>query len=132
MSINEVIKHQKKMGKPVPNARERSIHEAEFERQLNGAGITDYVTEHRFDETRKWRFDFAWPEFKVAVEVEGIVYNGRGRHQTAKGYEGDCYKYNAALLRGWRVLRFVPAMISKGEALSMTVEALEEAGLEID
>lgn len=57
--------------------------------------------EYRFHPTRKWRFDFAIPELKLAVEIEG-----RGRHQTVDGFRKDCEKYNAALLLGWRVLRF--------------------------
>lgn len=60
--------------------------------------------EYRFLTTRRWRFDFAWPTLRIAVEIEG-----RGRHQTVVGFRNDCEKYNAALRLGWRVLRF-PAM----------------------
>lgn len=31
----------------------------------------EFVREHRFHPTRRWRFDFAWPDEKVALEVEG-------------------------------------------------------------
>jgi hypothetical protein len=58
--------------------------------------------EHRFDTGgRRWRFDFAWPAVKLAVEIEG-----RGRHQSVVGYRADCEKYNAAVAQGWRVMRF--------------------------
>ncbi len=60
--------------------------------------------EYKFHDTRRWRFDFAWPEIKLAVEVEG-----QGRHQTFVGFRRDCDKYNAALALGWRVLRFPAA-----------------------
>lgn len=66
---------------------------------LPGSGML--LREHRFHGTRKWRFDFAFPYVKVAVEIEG-----RGRHQTVVGTRQDCEKYNAATLLGWRVLRF--------------------------
>lgn len=66
--------------------------------------------EYRFDKTRRWRFDFAWPEHHVAVELEGAVYAG-GRHTRGKGYEGDLEKYNAATLQGWRVLRYTTGML---------------------
>lgn len=65
------------------------------------AGV-EIVGELEFHPTRGWRFDWAFPAIKLAVEVEGF-----GRHQTYTGYRGDCEKYNAALLHGWRVLRFV-------------------------
>src|SRR5678815_1231604 len=60
--------------------------------------------EYRFHDARKWRFDFAWPEIKLAVEIEG-----QGRHQTFIGFRRDCDKYNEALALGWRVLRFPAA-----------------------
>jgi len=61
----------------------------------------DFVREYRFHPTRKWRFDFASPLLKVAVEIEG-----RGRHQSIAGFRADCEKYNTATSMGWRVYRF--------------------------
>lgn len=61
--------------------------------------------EYRFHEKLRWRFDFAWPEKKVAVEMEGGVFT-RGGHTRGKGYSKDCDKYNAAAELGWRVLRY--------------------------
>jgi|SRR6476661_203659 len=57
--------------------------------------------EFRFHATRRWRFDFAWPAIKLAVEIDG-----RGRHQTVTGVRSDCEKANEAIRLGWRVLRF--------------------------
>ncbi len=69
-----------------------------------------------------WRFDFAWPDLKLAVEVEGGTWNG-GRHTRGKGFEEDCIKYNAAMLLGWNVARFTSGMITSGKALE-TIELL--------
>lgn len=66
----------------------------------------------RFHDKRKWRFDFAFPEALVAVELEGAVYS-RGRHTRGAGYEKDCEKYNAAQLLGWRVLRYTRGMLRR-------------------
>lgn len=55
---------------------------------------------------RKWRFDFAWPERLVAVELEGLTHGEGGRHQRVAGFAVDCEKYNSAVMLGWRVLRF--------------------------
>lgn len=61
---------------------------------------------------RDWRFDFAWPSVKVAVECEGGIWN-RGRHTRARGYTGDCQKYNAAAALGWTVIRVTSPMLAR-------------------
>ena len=68
------------------------------------AGLKPPVPEHRFHPTRKWRFDFAWPDIKLAVEWEGI-FSRRSRHTSLIGYAGDCEKYNSAVSLGWRIIR---------------------------
>ena len=60
--------------------------------------------EVRFHPSRKWRWDFAWPDIKLAVEIQGGGQNGR--HSSIAGMTGDCDKYNAAVSLGWRVLKF--------------------------
>ena len=70
-----------------------------------------YMKEHRFAPPRRFRFDFAWPEQKIAVEIEGGLY-GKGRHTTINGFNNDCEKYNLAVVMGWRVLRFTERMLT--------------------
>lgn len=62
------------------------------------------VREHRFHETRKWRFDFAWPKLLIAVELHGG--GNRGRHSTVTGMAKDMEKHNTATVAGWRCLAF--------------------------
>lgn len=59
--------------------------------------------EYHFHPARRWRFDFAWPDQKVAVEIDGLLWTGKGRHQTVEGYMLDAEKLEAALVLGWRV-----------------------------
>jgi very-short-patch-repair endonuclease len=80
--------------------------------------------EYRFDPSRRWRADFAFPQQKLLVEVEGGVWT-EGRHVRGSGYENDLEKYNAASLAGWRLLRFTPAMVNNGRALNVIEEALD-------
>jgi len=67
--------------------------------------------EYNFDGCigRKHRFDFAFVEQKVAVEVEGNAWHikGGGSHMQ----DTDLEKYNLAAVLGWRVLRFSPKML---------------------
>jgi hypothetical protein len=81
--------------------------------------------EYRFAPPRRWRFDFAWPVRKLAVEVEGITYEG-GRHQRIDGFEKDCEKYEAALLDGWRVYRTTAKRIRSGAAMKAITELLDQ------
>ena len=82
--------------------------------------------EWRFDEKRKWRFDFAvWSEkSSFAVEIEGGAWI-QGRHNRGKGFIADLEKYNHAALLGWRVLRFTPQQVLKGEAIAFIRRVLE-------
>jgi hypothetical protein len=80
--------------------------------------------EYRFSE-RKFKFDFAWPEFMVAVEVEGGTEWGRSRHSKGKGFEADCEKYNLAAILGWKVLRFSTRMVVSGEAIDLVRKLLQ-------
>lgn len=63
--------------------------------------------EHKFHPTRKWRFDFAWPDFKVALENDGGVWINGG-HNRGSGWKKDTDKRNTAAELGWRLLRCTP------------------------
>lgn len=78
------------------------------------------VREYRFHMARRWRFDFAFPTRRLAVEIEGLVRGGRGRHQTVAGFTADVEKYNTAASMGWTVLRFTSRMVLTGRALEVT------------
>ena len=80
---------------------QRSYLEALFERQIQEHSLPQPIREFYF---MGWRFDFAWPELKIAVEIDGGTYIG-GDHVRGKGYERDCKKNNKAQCAGWMVLR---------------------------
>jgi very-short-patch-repair endonuclease len=96
------------------NAARRALAERKrqsFRVACERHGLAVPETEYRFDASRKWRFDYAWPKWKVALEVEGGVWTG-GRHTTGAGFTKDMEKYNAAASQGWRVLRVTPSGLS--------------------
>jgi len=79
--------------------------------------IPPWETEHRFHPKRKWRFDFAWPDRRIAVEVQGGIYMAKSGHNTAAGITRDCEKGNEAVVLGWRVLSVTADQIQDGSAV---------------
>ena len=81
------------------------------------------VAEYRFHPTREWRFDFAVPAARVAIEVEGGIWNG-GRHFREEGWRRDLEKYNEAAACGWLVIRTIPTELLKVQTLQLIVRAI--------
>jgi very-short-patch-repair endonuclease len=85
-----------------------------MEIHLNELGLVPWEPELRFDTRRKWRFDYAVPRLRVAIEIEGGIFpfrNARGEmtvggHVRGAHYQSDLDKYNTAAALGWRVFRF--------------------------
>lgn len=109
----------------------------EFLRQVRVDGLRGHSLEHRFSSPRRWRFDIAWVDRKIAVEIDGGVYARygarrcplcrqipSGRHTSGAGFEKDCEKMDEAVLLGWRVFRFTPKMIESGYAIDTVARVL--------
>jgi very-short-patch-repair endonuclease len=88
---------------------------------LRSKGIPRPESEFKFHPKRKWRIDYAWPDVKLAVEIEGGVWS-KGRHIRGSGFIGDIEKYNALTMAGWSLLRFIPEQLGNGEAISILTE----------
>lgn len=110
--------------KKIKTARKRSELEVELAQQMKLAKLPKFEEEYRFLSDRRFRFDFAFPEHKLGVEVEGGCWTN-GRHTRGSGFINDCKKMNLATLNGWRLLRFTADDIKSGEALSQIEKALE-------
>ncbi len=76
------------------------------------------VAEHRFHPIRKWRMDWAWPDYLVALEVNGGLFIG-GRHTRGGGQLNDMIKFNHAAELGWRILQVQPKDLLKTETAQM-------------
>jgi very-short-patch-repair endonuclease len=85
--------------------------------ELKQAKLPAPELEHRFHPERKWRFDIAFPEQKVAVEVHGAVY-ANGRHTRGHGFEADREKMNEAQIMGWTVLEYSTGQVMDGVPLN--------------
>jgi very-short-patch-repair endonuclease len=84
-----------------------------------------WQSEVKFHQLRKWQFDFVLGQdgepLHIAVEIEGGIW-AAGRHTRGAGYQKDLDKYNAATIRGWRVLRFSTEDIMRGRAKAFLAE----------
>lgn len=104
---------------------EREALEARMLRDIKAVKLDGGCQQQfRFHSERKWRFDFAWPQRKVALEVDGGTHSG-GRHVRGKGYEEDCEKLNAAIINGWRVLRVTGSQVKSGQAIAWAESVLK-------
>ena len=93
-----------------------------FTAVLKAEGLPMPVFEHPFHSTRRWRLDAAWPDLKIAVEFEGLLWGEGGRHQRPAGYAEDCRKYNELQTMGWQVYRFSQQM--HGEVIPVLKKAI--------
>jgi very-short-patch-repair endonuclease len=123
----DVAKLGGKVAKRKPKKRGPSELEETFKVQLRMMGQEGWEEEFQFHPTRKWRFDFAHPAYKIAVECEGGVHS-QGRHTRGSGFEKDCEKYNAAAILGWCVLRYTKRMLDEGVAMQDILSLWTERG----
>ena len=66
------------------------------------------------EKRRMWRLDLGYPEYKIAIELHGVVADHRpckvckqpklGRHHRKEGFQEDRVKMNTAHLQGWIVI----------------------------
>lgn len=71
--------------------------------------------EYRFLADRRFRFDFANPETRVAIEVHGGRWlKQKGGHSSGGGIEEDCEKLCLAGFAGWVVFPIVDSQITPG------------------
>jgi hypothetical protein len=76
-------------------------------------GWPEPVGEYRFAPPRRWKFDLAWVNPKVAVEVQGGLFI-HGRHVRGGALAREYEKLNTANILGWCVLLILPAQIQDG------------------
>ena len=88
-------------------------------------GFPDPATELLFHPKRKWRFDYAWEEQKLALEGHGGIHSG-GRHTRGRGFVEDRAKMNEATLLGWTVLEVTPEHIKSGQLRAWLLAAFNQ------
>lgn len=131
----------------------KTDYEGMLARKLVKAGLPEPKMEHVFAPPRRWRIDLAYPDIKLALEVEGgtysrpvvcsyckkpvvrytksgkvtRVYEG-GRHTSGVGYLSDLEKYNQLSLRGWLLIRLTPKMVISQTSWRIVIDAYNKRG----
>jgi len=99
----------------------------------------DGVAEFYFHPDRNFRADFAWPQHRILLEIDGGIY-GRGKpcptcgrkavgaHTSIQRLKSDHVKLNEAAILGWIVLRQTPEQLENGEAGALVARAIHGRG----
>lgn len=105
-------------------------------KQFTGLTI---VPEYKFCNDRRWRFDYAIPEKKIYIEVDGGRFKKRtyrnkqgqmittmgGRHNSGVGFEKDIEKKNMASILGWRGITVFPETLLSLATFEMIINLYE-------
>ena len=126
-SEEELTAHVARTGTPPPPRAPRasaprgeSRLEAELRGMLELMQLAP-VSQFKFHPERRWRFDFAFPDVMVCVDVDGGVFAAEnketaGRHARGAGIVAAFEKRNAAAELGYCVLCYGPPQIRSGES----------------
>ncbi len=107
------------MKKLVAKQSIRSNAESLLLADLRAAAIPPVVG-HKFFAGRGWALDFAYPQQRLGIEVDGS-----GFHTSDKGKRLDQQKRNAALELGWRVLAYPARETTTAKRRARIVEQIK-------
>jgi very-short-patch-repair endonuclease len=94
--------------------------------------LPPFEEQYRFAPGRQYRADFAWPQYKLAIELQGacfmVRYTKDGRPFPVGRHNGDADKdkMNLYAALGWHVLQFSTSMLKQrlSQCIEMTRQAL--------
>lgn len=83
-------------------------------------------TEYFFMHSRQWRFDYALPSLRIAIEYQGGIFmKTKSGHTNVRGQTRDWEKMNEAQIRGWLILSCNPKTIDDGSFLGQLDRAIK-------
>lgn len=111
---------------PMADPRAESPMESEVRLVMRGSGLP--IPELQYEivdlNSRTWRLDFAWPDYRVAVEYDGFDWHSDREH-----FQRDRQKRAALNEMGWLLISVVfdDVRVHPAEMLRRIVTALERA-----
>lgn len=91
--------------------------------QIRLARLPDPVQQFMAVPGRRYRWDLAWPDRHLLLEIQGGVFTG-GKHGRGAGIIKDQEKLNLATIHGYRVLQVSAPHLRSGQALAWVKQAL--------
>jgi very-short-patch-repair endonuclease len=89
--------------------------------------LPSFVQNYIFMKERKFELDFAWPEYRCGIEIQGGIFKGHA-HSAPLMIIRDMEKSNLLVLCGWKVLRYTPQDVSCGLAIGGIKQLLARSG----
>jgi very-short-patch-repair endonuclease len=83
------------------------------------------VRQYQFLDDRQFTADFAWPELKFILEIDGGIWKPKSGHTSGTGYTRDRERDALAMTHGWAVLRVTTEQVKSGEAIVWLKQALD-------
>lgn len=80
-----------------------------------------FERQFKFLPDRAFRADFAFPDARLLVEVDGGMWIRGSKSHGAGGYELDRERDALAMMAGWVVLRVTPGQVKDGRAADWVV-----------
>lgn len=97
--------------------------EAIFDIQMRVEKLPAPKMNYQFDTSRGWMFDRAWPEYKLAVEIDGMA------HRIKQRFESDIEKFAHALMQGWTVLHVSGKRVRDRTGVDWLIELMYQRGM---
>ena len=85
----------------------------------------DVIPEYKFHVERKWRLDFAIPEKKLGIEMQGGLYLPKGGHTSISGFKRDIEKFNELNALGWTLLLVLPENLLSKNFTNLIVRCIK-------
>lgn len=91
----------------------------------------DVWPEFYFSKERLYRFDYALPEYKIAIEQEGGIWaKGNSGHSSGTGIMRDMEKSNLAQSMGWNLIRRTPDQMITCDTVEIINKILRRLNVE--
>jgi len=104
-----------------------SILENLMATQIRQAGLPKPQREFVAIPGRRYRWDFAWTDQKLLLEINGSTFCVGG-HSTGVGLDRDYEKSSLAAVHGWFTMSFSGKQVKSGLALKLLQQFFEVHG----
>jgi len=109
------------------NIKNKSAAMDMFIRLVNIELSVDIWPEFFFSTQRLYRFDYAIPEYKIAIEQEGGIHlKGNSGHSSGTGIQRDMDKNNLAISQGWVIIRRTPDQMCTIETIELIKSVIKQ------